>query len=138
MTLSDQLVMPFVQLNWDPQERYPLVMFEIPERPGENVEGDAPTADDPSGDGELNRSRPSLNAVDAGTEDDLAGDYLKNWRPQMAPFRQDLDALLRDASSPEDALDRLPGLMRTWAERDHRFIDALGEATFLASGLGSR
>ncbi|MDE0204850.1 MAG: DUF935 family protein [Candidatus Tectomicrobia bacterium] len=41
MTLSEQLVMPYVQLNWGPQERYPLARFEIPQRPGENLEGEA-------------------------------------------------------------------------------------------------
>ena len=153
MTLSEQLVMPFVQLNWGPQLRYPLVRFEIPERPGENVEGDTPAAarsgkdaesaeDDDAGDrAEANRVLlPSLQALGADPTDDvdeLAARSLRDWRGQMTPMVEDLEALLGESTSLEQARDRLPGLLRQWGERDHRFIDALGESGFLAGGLGN-
>ena len=146
MTLSRQLVIPYVQLNFGMQERYPLVRFEIPERPGENIEGDEGGN---NGGGGNNGNGPasgapnsagSANAVDADPADELeelAAEYLGPWRSQMAPIREDLEALLRDAGSLEEARDRLPDLLAAWGERDARFIDAIGESGFKAAGMGN-
>ena len=155
-TLSEQLLQPWVQLNYGPQERYPLAKFVLPARPGENVDDpDAPAGDGkggdgkkPAGDGSMNaadvramrRLFVALNAVGDGVGDqldDLAGEYLADWKPQVAPLREDLEALLSQANTLEEAQARLPGLLRSWGERDHRFIDALGEAGFKASGIGA-
>lgn len=138
MALSEQLVMPFVQLNWGAQQRYPLVKFDIPERPGENV-------DQPAGRGRetstaANRLMASLQALGSDPTDvvdEVAARALRGWQDQMTPFVEDLDALLSESGSLEEARNRLPGLLRQWGERDHRFIDALGEAGFLASGIGN-
>ena len=142
IALSEQLVMPFVQLNWRPQQRYPLVRFEIPERPGENVD-DAPAPGGRRG----RRTTPAVNRLVAslhalGAEptdvvDDVAARALRGWPDLMTPFLEDLDALLSQSVDLDQARAGLPGLLRQWGERDHRFIDALGEAGFLAGGVGS-
>ena len=154
ITLSEQLLQPWVQLNHGAQERYPLALFAIPERPGENVDDEGTPAGDgkPGGDGGkkpaddgMNTIRDrvrtlGLNAVDAsvGNElDALAVDYLRGWREQLAPIREDLDALAADANSYEEFQAGLSGLYAKWGERDATFIDALGEAGFLAAGMGN-
>ena len=154
ITLSEQLLQPWVQLNYGAQERYPLTKFSIPERPGENVDDEGQPAGDGKGSGNggkkpaddgMNAIRQrirtlGLNAVDAGVGselDALAIDYLRGWRKQLAPIKEDLDALAAEANSYEDFREGLGGLYAQWAERDATFIDSLGEAGFLAAGLGA-
>ena len=145
MTLSRQLVMPFVQLNFGMQERYPLVRFEIPQRPGENSEGSGEGGGNnggggdngPASGGENNTAANAIETDPADELEELAAEYLGSWRSQMAPIREDLEALLRDAGSLEEARDRLPDLLATWGERDARFIDAIGESGFKAAGMGN-
>ena len=142
MTLTDQLAMPFVQLNFGPQQRYPRVRFEVPERPGENVD-DAPAGKAGRGRGTtpaVNRLVASLHALGSDPTDvfdEVAARALRGWPDLMTPFVEDLDVLLSESASLEEARAGLPGLVRQWGERDHRFIDALGEAGFLAGGTGN-